>query len=57
MSANLNVQIKTRRELHTKDKHSVAERIYVGEIDKLRPETTAFLKPSHWLDPTMKKFY
>lgn len=33
------------------------ECIYAGEIETLRPEITAFLKPSNWIDPNHQKYF
>lgn len=42
---------------HERNDSTMDECIYAGEIETLRPEITAFLKPSHWIDPNNAKYF
>ncbi|MGR8964229.1 hypothetical protein [Rhizobium leguminosarum] len=35
----------------------IDELVYAGAIDKIRPEITAFAKPSHWIDPNNQRYF
>ncbi|MBY5427859.1 hypothetical protein [Rhizobium leguminosarum] len=42
---------------YERNERALDELVYVGGIDNVRPEITAFAKPSHWIDPNNQRYF